>query len=284
VPHLNQENTKVDCKANPKQQLRDAGYVNMQDIMKVDGNFRTWEEGPQQVVPASCRRAYGKLLGSLKQQISLSDKRRQKVPVYFQEEVTDVVRKYLVRREEVQRNLESLLHRVKPTQAFLIRHNNLTEKQDLPLPSLGYPTYQIIVSERFAASQKKVVKYRVGRITGDQVLSQQFEWSDGLSIFATSTWHMWKLQSTTTRVHSALVRWREEAGWSPNMRNLWRDTWVPFRSAKENSFLWQVIYRIPATQKWGHPHLERLDTETHCTRCRRQRQEDITHFLWTCPN
>jgi hypothetical protein len=61
-----------------------------------------------------------------------------------------------------------------------------------------------------------------------------------------------------------------------------RNTWLPYRAAKENCFLWQILYRVPATQKWRFLELSRIDRATHCTRCNRGHQEDIIHCIWNC--
>lgn len=64
--------------------------------------------------------------------------------------------------------------------------------------------------------------------------------------------------------------------------NVWQLTWIEFRSAAENTFLWQLIYRIPATQRWRFPDRPSTDPETWCSRCNLQVTEDIFHCIRDC--
>lgn len=68
-----------------------------------------------------------------------------------------------------------------------------------------------------------------------------------------------------------------------HLPTLWKETWLSFRSSTENCFLWQLIYRIPATQHWRFPDLPPTDRQTWCTRCDRGVMEDIIHCIWLCP-
>ncbi|CAM6091751.1 unnamed protein product [Calypogeia fissa] len=40
---------------------------------------------------------------------------------------------------------------------------------------------------------------------------------------------------------------------------LWENTWISYRAAKENCFFWQVLYRVLATQRWRQPQLPPFD-------------------------
>lgn len=40
--------------------------------------------------------------------------------------------------------------------------------------------------------------------------------------------------------------------------SIWAVTWLNFRSANENMFMWQLIYRVIATQRWHFPMRSRL--------------------------
>lgn len=59
-------------------------------------------------------------------------------------------------------------------------------------------------------------------------------------------------------------------------------TWLAYRSAAENTFLWQLLYRIPATNKWRFPRGDANDPDTWCNRCQLNLQEDIYHCIWGC--
>jgi hypothetical protein len=205
------------------------------------------------------------MLGNVKSIPQLSALRSQKVSVYLEEVEAGKVRRYLVKREEVQSTLAAQLSRTKPIQEFGLVHNSLVEQEALTTPQVGNTVIQILVADKLMAAQKKSVKMKIGAVTNVRKLSQQFMWADGKPIFDTTMRHMRRLMGSKGKIHRALTKWQMGSAWTSNVGKIWRATWVPFRSAKENCFLWQIIYRTPATQKWRHPKLTRLDTETHCT-------------------
>lgn len=45
-------------------------------------------------------------------------------------------------------------------------------------------------------------------------------------------------------------------------------------------FLWQITYRVMATNGWHHPQLARNVATTWCTRCNLQEYDDILYYLW----
>lgn len=64
---------------------------------------------------------------------------------------------------------------------------------------------------------------------------------------------------------------------------IWRRTWLPFRGANENTFLWQLYYRVIATQRWRFPLSPADDPQLRCTRCDLMEKEDLIHCVWSCP-
>jgi hypothetical protein len=123
-----------------------------------------------------------------------------------------------------------------------------------------------------------------GAYYGPLHIATQYQWCDGHSFFDTSTSHLRKLQAPEQVVmHKSLQKWKRYVDSKPDLRRLWQQTWVSWRSAKENAFLWQMLYWVPATQHWRFPQLSRLDDSTHCTRYRRNQVEDILHCMWSCP-
>lgn len=49
---------------------------------------------------------------------------------------------------------------------------------------------------------------------------------------------------------------------NPSPQDLWKNIWVPARSARQNCFLWQVSYHTPATNHWRFPGVSRADPAT----------------------
>lgn len=89
----------------------------------------------------------------------------------------------------------------------------------------------------------------------DRVLITQYCWEDGTMILNSSTSQLRLLQvHALNDRHGALGKWTAQLG-RPVPESLWQLTWINYRSAAENTFLWQLIYRIPATNN-GVSHTE----------------------------
>lgn len=112
----------------------------------------------------------------------------------------------------------------------------------------------------------------------------QYTWADGTPFLETTTSLLSSLQAHQRfRPHKAATRWEAELG-TPVQPNVWSGIWLNFRSASENTFLWQVFFRVIATQRWRFPYLLPNDPQTFCTRCDLGERDDILHCLWSCPN
>lgn len=111
----------------------------------------------------------------------------------------------------------------------------------------------------------------------------QYRWSDGTPFLDTSTSQLRAIQAQQRyKPHKATRRWEAELGCEiPG--DVWRGTWLNFRGANENTFLWQVYYRAIATQRWRFPALPADDPQITCTRCELSIKEDVTHCVWACP-
>jgi hypothetical protein len=134
-------------------------------------------------------------------------------------------------------------------------HAELVELTSNPAPGPERHLEQIIVANQYSNATKTLQRVKIGKVQGELTITQQFEWADGRRFFDTSTAHIRKIKDTSTTPHTALQKWRERANWAPDMKQVWKETWFPFRSAKENCFFWQVLYQIPATNKWRNPTL-----------------------------
>lgn len=55
-----------------------------------------------------------------------------------------------------------------------------------------------------------------------------------------------------------------------------------YRAAIENCFLWQILYRIPATNHWRFPLDGQSQPDTWCTHCMGRALEDVMHCFWRC--
>jgi hypothetical protein len=172
---------------------------------------------------------------------------------------------------------------VEAVRTYNIR-NGYLEKVKKQEPPYGSILRRVIIGRQKTSINTLANKVLYGDYYGELHIATQYEWRDGRGFFDTTTQHIQKLQAPERSVmHKSLQRWNRYMEWQPDLKRLWQETWIPWRSACENTFLWQMLYWVPATQQWRFPKLLRTDDQTHCTRCRRNQVEDILHCLWSCP-
>lgn len=81
--------------------------------------------------------------------------------------------------------------------------------------------------------------------------------------------------------HTTLTKW-ELALEQPIPENIWSSIWISYRSASENTFLWQLLYQVIATQKCRFHTTPATDPGTWCTRCTAGVREDLMHCICSC--
>lgn len=110
-----------------------------------------------------------------------------------------------------------------------------------------------------------------------------YGWQDGTALVDSSTAQLRRMQVTQqASPHTALTRWETRLGCSIPT-DIWQLTWLSFRSAVENTCLWQILYQVLATQKWRFPTRPAWDRELWCSRCSLGLVEDSFHCIWGCP-
>jgi hypothetical protein len=129
----------------------------------------------------------------------------------------------------------------------------------------------------------RVQRIWIGAYYGPLHVSTQYCWVDGKGFFDTCTSHLRVVQRHKVTLHATIVRWGSQTNWVPNQKELWSNTWSSLRSAKENAFLWRMLYAIPATQVWRKQGaLSNATIDLQCTRCNKNQWEDIAHCIWAC--
>lgn len=103
---------------------------------------------------------------------------------------------------------------------------------------------------------------------GDNSLVQ-YQWNDGTSLVDSSMSQLRLLQvklqvHEAASPHVALRKWMVQLS-RPIPGDIWHLTWLSFRSAAENTLLWQFLYRFLATQRWRLPGRSASDPKT--TQC-----------------
>lgn len=89
-------------------------------------------------------------------------------------------------------------------------------------------------------------------------------------------------QPDQVAAHINLTKWTTDLMWQPDIDTLWKDIWRPFRNPVESCFLWQIIYRISATNHWQYPGMASTNPLTLCVTC--GTHKDLMHTQWNCPN
>lgn len=111
---------------------------------------------------------------------------------------------------------------------------------------------------------------------------EQYGWADDSPLLDSSTAQLRKMMASRRLVrHSALSKWEVRLNCLVP-ENVRENPWLKCRSARENTFLWQLVYRVIATQKWRFLTRSAMEEITWCTRCRGGHQEDVEHYIWGC--
>lgn len=121
------------------------------------------------------------------------------------------------------------------------------------------PDSETILSRVMVSSNANArTRQKLGPWIDDNPMTQ-YQWVDGTPLVESSTAQLRSIQvHHAAQPHGALRKWTEELG-RPIPDDVWQFTWMDFRSAAENTFLWQILYRILATQRWRFPERARED-------------------------
>lgn len=164
---------------------------------------------------------------------------------------------------------------------FAVNQHSLTPVPHIPI-QWSINIHPVIIRQVTQNGSSKFT--RIGTPVADLRFALQYRWKDEVEFFNTSTSHLRSIQITPEGLpHKRVRQWQTLFRVDLHLPSLWRETWIPMRSSTENCFLWQLIYRVPATQHWRFPDLPPTDCRTWCTRCEMNVMEDIVHCIWQCP-
>lgn len=134
------------------------------------------------------------------------------------------------------------LDRTSPTKAFICRGHSL-QPISLQIPDSEVILRRIVVYDTGSHTRK----LNGGPWRGESTLLTQYQWRGGTPLTHSSTDLLRKVQNQQVAcTHPAIRKWEAQLA-CRIPEHIWHNTWFPFRSAKENTFMWQVIYRTIAT-------------------------------------
>lgn len=281
-PHLNHLETKmVRCSTLAQKALRDSGFVCVSDVWTNGPGFISWHEARGRGGPQGSKAAFHSLIANLKQipKIEPPDSTHDLFVECYEGPAKNTVWQFQIQARLLSERWLPFRHNTEPERTFKLCGSSLVPIQSYR-PAQEVRLRRIIVRSPSHSSRR----IRLGTWQHNQAMSTQYKWTDGTQLVNASTSQLRLLQvQSTAAPHGALNKWAAQLG-RPISGTLWLDTWIPYRSAAENTFLWQMIYRIPATNKWRLPGRLANDAETLCPRCSRQTPEDTYHCLWDCPS
>jgi hypothetical protein len=118
---------------------------------------------------------------------------------------------------------------------FLLRRLTTTPATDAQLT-------RIIVGHKNTTSDLLANKIKYGEYYNDLYATTQYVWKSGHSFFDTTTENLRRMQGPArTSMHKSVTRWTEHSPQQLDTARLWKETLVPYRSARKNCFLWQMI-------------------------------------------
>lgn len=281
-PHLHHiSKTKVKCCTQAQRRLRASGLHKLGDILTDRGQFRAWEDLEMQVDDANGRRAYQALTDNIRRDPNFDD--APGPHKLFFAEPGAAVRGLVWQFEVGQQGISSswpLIREANLPVCTYISVAGAIHKAPRSNPPAELPLHRILLRAPQGPLHRR---WHFGTCSPERQFLLQYKWSDQTPFLDTSTGQLRALQARQRfKPHSAISKWERELA-CPVPTGIWHDTWLKFRGASENMFLWQIVFRVIATQSWRFPALPAIDPMTWCTRCDLRTREDIQHCLWSCP-
>lgn len=220
------------------------------------GDILDWQNRAIFDLPQTWHRAYSKLVGNLRSiQLPIEPARKKKfvfvasLPLH---EDSIIWQFEMTREQRLQRWLPGELMQ-SARQAFQFTKGLLSHLFH------SEPPANLVLTQLVATPNRRVDATRypfaiLGSVFDPVGQTVQYLWRDGTELFTTDTRHLRIMQSPAHHdLHIGPHRWTVELAWFPQQSALWIPLWKDYRSAVENCFLWQLTYRIPATNHWRFP-------------------------------
>lgn len=248
-PHLNHvDPTRVKCSTIAQKRLQQHGFRYMAHVWEAANGFISWQDALLRGAPDTCEAAFTALISNLKvvPEVAPPPDSMHDLFLHGRENNNElVVWQFRVPAHRISAQGIPILNRPDPDKTFRIIGSHLvttaTRRSD-PDTRL----HRTLVR----APRHSSHTFFLGPWTRESSFCTQYAWQDGTIVLNSSTPQIRLLQVHGVQTaHGALRKWEVQLG-SPISESIWTSTWLSYRSAAENTFLWQLIYRIPATNRW----------------------------------
>lgn len=276
-PHLNHIDPAISrCGTVAQKTLRAAGFHSMADVTDLRGNLGPWARVQQRAARPDLERAYNWIIDNLKHVPELHPQ-QARLPIFLEgtgESGSTLVWKFFLPAAQLSEAWIPFLDRSSADCTYLRLGQHLLPRRAC-CPGAEIQLHRIIVG---APGHSRPLVYFGPWQDGN--LLTQYQWTDGNLMANTSTTQLRMLQ-----VHQGMTRHCSLAKWEIQLQrpipdDIWEFTWMSFRSAVENTFLWQIIHRVLATQTWCFPGRPATDPVTWCSLCALNVPEDTFHCIW----
>lgn len=278
-PHVHHINASlVKCSSLAQRQLREAGLETMADITDGSGQLLRWAQiSNRGNLNSSCEAAFSKLQRNVRQfapegSLSLT-------PLFLEsyEDNPHRIWQYMLPEADFSVHWRPLPNSPPPKHTFRLSGNCLSILPTGPPPQ-NLRLRPVLIRDPVGSGQTRS-RFKLWQ---GNALFTQYRWKDDTPLLNTSTAQLRHLQCLQrNHPHQVLARWERRLN-VQIPESIWSSTWSQYRSAKENSFLWQLLYNAIATQRWRFPRKAISDPALICSRCSMDLPEDTLHCIWGC--
>lgn len=227
----------------------------MADIL-TNGNVPIqWEEARRRGAPVNCERAFNVLTQNVKALPEIRPPEEEQ-DLFLEDANCGRIWPYRIAASHATERWIPFMNLTEPVRTFKTVGSILSPIVKCRPPADAH-LQRIIVRAPWHSGRL----FHLGRWHRERLMITQYRWQDGTPLLHSSTAQLRLLQvHGQAAAHSALHKWNRQLG-TPVPDEIWISTWLPFRSAAENT-LWQLVYRIPATNHWRHPDRPASDPDT----------------------
>lgn len=270
----------VKCKSRAQHRLREMGLCSMGDVLSPAGHFLPWTDVYAGGGDRMGEKAYNSLISNLVA-APIIEANPGPHHIFFLESNPlrcSHVWQFDVSPQDVAADWHQIVGTYTPSKTFRVLEGVLRSDK-MVLPAINSRAHKVLLR---LPTGRDCQNSLFGPWNSDSMCMEQYLWPDDRTLPQKSTAQLRMVQAAhRCSTHSAITKWELQLNCSIPA-DIWTSTWLLYRSAIENAFLWQLIYRVIATQRWRFPSRPTTDETTWCTRCSGGHHENVLHRLWDC--